>query len=67
MNYWGCELGCSQRGKEGPDLVGRPQFKDRNRVLFLMLILFLGLDYLASPLGDKKTVKRVKNTINFFV
>lgn len=54
MTYWGCELECSQRGKEGPDLVGRPQLKDRNRILFLMLILFLDLDYLASPLGDKK-------------
>lgn len=52
MNHWGCELGCSQ--KEGSDLVGRPQFKDRNRILFLMLNLFLDLDYLTSPLGDKK-------------
>lgn len=67
MNYWGCELGCSQRGKEGPDLVGRPQLKDRNRILFLMLILFLDLDYLASPLGDKKQQRELKIPLAFFV
>lgn len=54
MDYWGCELGCSQRGKEGANLVGRPQLKDRNRILFLKFNLFLNLDYSASLLGDKK-------------
>lgn len=53
-------LGCGLRGSRGrKNLVGRPQLKDGNTVLF-MFNLFLDLDYSASLWGGKKKNLRIR-------